>query len=368
MRTFLLKIVFYAFYTAYSTDSFAQTNTLEKELEQKKTVVKQQKETIKELTQEEKMVKTDLQKAQNAVKKMEDSIAKQQLVLNKLQQKATQIMYQLEYLQKQKQKREKHIETLLNALWPLHIKQFQVPHQKDFSLYEEERDYIWVQYIMNTVEEEYQKLAQEETETTLALEKQNNNYIEQENVSKGLEKQLNALLVLSVDYNKKLNAIQKNRKTAEQELQGILNIIIGIQDKLEDKKNVGKITAKTKGFLPSPVQGAIKVHYAPFKSPPVKGIGFATADNISVSAIADGKVVHNDILRGFGKVVIVAHGGSYYSLYAFLSSSPLEVNSNIQQGSKIGNVGFYPEVNGSGLYFELRKNEKTVDPKQWIKK
>ena len=82
--------------------------------------------------------------------------------------------------------------------------------------------------------------------------------------------------------------------------------------------------------------------------------------------MAGGKVVHNDVLRGFGTVLILQHGDDYYSLYAFLGNSPLQVGQDVAGRQQLGTVGYYPAIRGPGLYFELRFKQKAINPEQWL--
>jgi septal ring factor EnvC (AmiA/AmiB activator) len=63
--------------------------------------------------------------------------------------------------------------------------------------------------------------------------------------------------------------------------------------------------------------------------------------------------------RGFGQLVILKHDASYHSVIAGLGSVNVAVGDKLSQGEPIGAIANSPEA---GLYFELRKNGKPVDP------
>lgn len=346
--------------------NFSFANTLEKQLKEQKDIANIQKAKIKELTDAEKKVRSDLQSTEKSMKGLESEIAKQQVTLARLQQREKQIAYHIDFLKKQQKKREEHIASLLNTLWPMERKQYS--EEEEDSIYKEERASIWIQYIMQSIEAEYTALETEKKQTELALEAQRNNAAQQKQAIATLNNQLQTLLGVTLEYRKKIQEIREVKQSAEEELKEIVKIIVSIENKLQEKLNVGKITASTQGKLPKPVVGNITLQYNPKASPPVRGVGFSTAKGAQVKAVADGTIVHNDILRGFGKVVIVAHGNLYYSVYAFLSSAPVAVNKSVKQGDVLGTTGFYPAVNSDGLYFELRKNETTINPTLWFRK
>ena len=121
-----------------------------------------------------------------------------------------------------------------------------------------------------------------------------------------------------------------------------------------------------KGKTPWPAKGKVVVRYAPNASPPVRGIGLSLAANAEVRAVAWGKVVHSDVLRGLGYVVVLMHPKQYYTVYAHLSGSPYKVGQEVKQGAVLGRAGHYPPAGGPGIYFELRSHEKAVNPETWL--
>ncbi|MDE7469225.1 MAG: hypothetical protein K2M30_02940, partial [Desulfovibrionaceae bacterium] len=181
------------------SSSFA--TTLEKELKEKKDIANIQKAKIKELTEAEKKIRSDLQSTEKSMKVLESEIAKQQQVLTRLQQREKQISYHIEFLKKQQKKREETIATLLNTLWPIKLKQYSIEDDDStLSIYTEERIYIWIQYIMQSIEAEYKALETEKKQTELALEAQRNNSAEQKKAIATLNNQLQTFLGVTLDY------------------------------------------------------------------------------------------------------------------------------------------------------------------------
>ncbi len=121
-----------------------------------------------------------------------------------------------------------------------------------------------------------------------------------------------------------------------------------------------------KGSLPWPARGKVVARYAPHATPPVRGLGLKLPPDAPVQAMSWGKVVHNDTLRGFGKVIILFHGQDYYTLYAFLEQSNVRVGQDVEKDEIIGYAGYYPKAQGPGLYFELRFHKKALNPNEWL--
>ncbi|WP_144302933.1 murein hydrolase activator EnvC family protein [Oceanidesulfovibrio indonesiensis] len=132
---------------------------------------------------------------------------------------------------------------------------------------------------------------------------------------------------------------------------------------LSGRKAIGGL----KGKLPWPVErGNLRLSFKENADPPHRGLGLSVFEREQVHAVAWGKVVHSDTLRGYGKVVILVHGEEYFSLYAYLAETSVEVGEEVDSGQVIGRAGYFPELKGPGLYFELRFHQKAINPKAWL--
>ena len=127
--------------------------------------------------------------------------------------------------------------------------------------------------------------------------------------------------------------------------------------------------AALKGRLHLPVRGNIANRYgAPRAESGAiwKGLFIRTAEGSEVKAIAPGRVVFADWLRGFGNLLIIDHGNAFLSVYGNNQSLFRQVGDVVKSGDSIatvGNSGGNPE---SGLYFELRQQGQAVDPLKWV--
>jgi murein hydrolase activator len=97
-----------------------------------------------------------------------------------------------------------------------------------------------------------------------------------------------------------------------------------------------------------------------------KGVFIKAESGQSVRAVADGRVVFADWLRGFGNLLILDHGDGYMSLYGNNESLLKSVGENTQAGENIASVGSTGGALESGVYFELRHEGKPFDPMKWI--
>lgn len=123
-----------------------------------------------------------------------------------------------------------------------------------------------------------------------------------------------------------------------------------------------------KGRLRLPVKGTIAGR---FGSPRAeggttwKGIFIRAGEGTEVHAVAPGRVVFSDWLRGFGNLMIVDHGDGFLSVYGNNESLLRQAGEIVKGGeavATVGNSGGNPE---SGLYFELRHQGQAFDPLKW---
>ena len=129
--------------------------------------------------------------------------------------------------------------------------------------------------------------------------------------------------------------------------------------------------ARLKGRLPLPAQGAITAHFgAPRHVGQLKwqGIVINAADGADVQAVAAGRVVFADWLRGFGLLIILDHGDGYMSLYGYNQDLRKNVGDAVKAGETIATVGNNGSHNQSGLYFEIRRQGSPVNPLHWCKR
>ena len=85
-----------------------------------------------------------------------------------------------------------------------------------------------------------------------------------------------------------------------------------------------------------------------------------------VRAVYHGRVVFADWLAGMGLLVIVDHGEGYMTLYGYNETILKTTGDWVAPGDAIATVGESGGQSQAGLYFELRKGTRPVNPRQWI--
>lgn len=128
-----------------------------------------------------------------------------------------------------------------------------------------------------------------------------------------------------------------------------------------------------RGRLPLPAKGAIVSHFGKHKHPQFNsftfynGISIAAPLNSDIKSVYDGEVLFADRFKGYGNMVIIDHGGGYFSLYAHASTLLKKVGAKVHQNEVVAQVGDSDSSTGTQLYFEIRYQGKPVDPGPWLK-
>jgi septal ring factor EnvC (AmiA/AmiB activator) len=96
------------------------------------------------------------------------------------------------------------------------------------------------------------------------------------------------------------------------------------------------------------------------------GIDIDVPEGTNVLAVYGGHVLYTGWFRGYGNLIIVDHGGEYYTLYAHVAEIKIKEGDEVKQGQPIGTVGDTGSLQGPRLYFEVRHEGRPQDPAQWL--
>lgn len=161
----------------------------------------------------------------------------------------------------------------------------------------------------------------------------------------------------------RLQELERNRQDLEALIERLADVLADIPPDLGNRVGV----EKQKGRLPMPVQGPVKHAYGQSRGGVLNWQGWliGAKAGTEVAAIAYGRVAFADWLRGYGLLIIVDHGQGYMSLYGYNESLLHDAGAWVEPGDPISIVGTNPG-NEQGLYFELRKGGKAIDPAGWL--
>ena len=117
------------------------------------------------------------------------------------------------------------------------------------------------------------------------------------------------------------------------------------------------VLANLPGSLPWPPAGAVHSYGT--------GVLIKAPGGSEVHAVAKGRVVFANFLRGYGMLVILDHGGGWMSMYGNNEALLHRVGDTLEAGEAVGTAMAPTGVN-TGAYFELRHGNKPVDPRSWL--
>ncbi|HET8692301.1 MAG TPA: peptidoglycan DD-metalloendopeptidase family protein [Steroidobacteraceae bacterium] len=131
----------------------------------------------------------------------------------------------------------------------------------------------------------------------------------------------------------------------------------------------GQAFAKVRGKLSWPVAGKLTARFGQARGGGLtwNGVVIDAARGSPVKAIYDGRIAYADWLPGMGLLIIVDHGG-YMSLYAHNEQLNKAAGDAVQAGEQIATVGDSGGRSQPGLYLEIRRGAKPVDPVPWFRR
>jgi septal ring factor EnvC (AmiA/AmiB activator) len=180
---------------------------------------------------------------------------------------------------------------------------------------------------------------------------------------------------------KKIRNEKKTYRAAVEELEKASRELQSLIDRLQRE-----IAGKKKHFIPEdakrfealkgkllfPLSGKIISYYGNHTDPQLntvifqKGIEISAKQGQEVRAIYEGTVLYADWFKGYGNIIIIDHGGSYYSLSAHVSKFFKSVGERVEAGEVIALAGDTGSLKGNCLYFELRYHGKPLNPLKWL--
>jgi septal ring factor EnvC (AmiA/AmiB activator) len=146
----------------------------------------------------------------------------------------------------------------------------------------------------------------------------------------------------------------------EARLAGFLAALAG------ERSLAGEPMQQYAGVLDRPVVGSVLRGFGPRLDPrygtrvPHNGQEYLTLGRAEVRPVYPGTVLFAEPLEGYGLTVVVHHPGRVFSLYSGLEESRVDRGDVVSLSSVLGS-------SSGRLYFEIRVENKPVDPEAWLR-
>lgn len=367
--------------------------------------IKEQEIRLAEQKKERTQLVSDLKQQETEIAKLLASIEKNSATLNKLNKEISQLIKQIDDLNiKQQQQRRalaKQLETAFKLGKNTGFELIFASEQSERN----ERLITYFGYINDAREQHINALRETQlqlNEKKLALQKkqvsQQTLQTKQKQEQVGLEKnrQDRKKTITSLESSMQVNqqklaqlheneaklqakiaeAERESRRIAEEEARQAKKIQAKQKNNnytlsLEERALMARVSGigKPKRQFNWPVSGSVLHRFGESLQGELywKGMVINAKDGTQVNAITDGRVILASWLQGYGFVVAIDHGKGDMSLYGYNQRVLVAVGDKIYSGQPIALVGSSGGQNSSGLYFEIRRDGKALNPSGWLK-
>lgn len=324
----------------------------------------QKKRELSRLTRKERKLYGSLAELEDEIEAMKKKLDAQQQKLDSIKKEEARVQEDYFQLKKEQDKTRERLTVLMQSLWPLHLKSLNAKLQGLSNWGSLNRRFSWLSTLYSRARDEMRRMAEQASRLSANLAEQDRLRRETEDQIASIEQTKDELLAKKLSMLSRIKKVRSLKLSKEEEVDSILSAIHDLNYQL--KNLINRRISAHKGYLPWPAKGPVVASFNPHSTPPRRGLGMKLPEKTPVRSVFWGKVVHNDVLRGFGQVVILYHGQDYYSLYAYLADSRVRMGQEVEKDEIIGRAGFYPKADASGLYFELRFHQKPINPSVWL--
>ncbi len=168
-------------------------------------------------------------------------------------------------------------------------------------------------------------------------------------------------------------ADQRLRQLAEDEarLETMLDELRDALADLPEGELIRRPFAEQRGSLRWPAEGEVLARFgssAGRMDGAWQGVLLGVDKGAPVNAVAHGRVVFANWLRGYGLLLIIDHGDGYMTLYGHNDSLYRDVGDWVEAGEAIAAAGTSGGREHPGLYFELRAEGRPQNPLTWLRR
>jgi murein DD-endopeptidase MepM/ murein hydrolase activator NlpD len=147
----------------------------------------------------------------------------------------------------------------------------------------------------------------------------------------------------------------------------VLKVEVIIEDVVAEPGEKTKVAYKKLDFI-WPVEGKISDVFEGAESKRHQGIDISSPLGMPIKASNAGTVIYsNNTIKGYGNLIIVRHSEEFVTIYAHNQVNLIEEGMWVEKGQIIGKVGQTGRATGPHLHFEIRRNNKALDPLFFLK-
>jgi murein DD-endopeptidase MepM/ murein hydrolase activator NlpD len=125
---------------------------------------------------------------------------------------------------------------------------------------------------------------------------------------------------------------------------------------------------KSGKFLwPVPATTRISSNFGRRWGRPHTGIDIPAKLGKDIIAAENGIVSFSGRMSGYGRIIVLKHGGNLSSVYAHNNENLVKKGQKVYRGQLIGKIGRSGKATGDHLHFEIRRNDKAINPIAYIR-
>ncbi|MBI5239671.1 MAG: peptidoglycan DD-metalloendopeptidase family protein [Elusimicrobia bacterium] len=169
----------------------------------------------------------------------------------------------------------------------------------------------------------------------------------------------------------RVEAAQKRARELEETKIALAQLLARLGAAARDARQGPAALELPRHSLPWPVEGVVAKPFGRQRNPELntwvirQGVTLSAPAGAGVAAVGAGRVIYSGVFRSYGQVVILDHGGGFFSIYGELGEILKPKGSSVATGEVLGRV-----AGGAGkgpVYLELRRGTEALDPLDWLR-
>lgn len=356
--------------------AFAQETSIKEQSKQLSSVRKtiKQKQLEKDrLMLQEKVFKRELKSLNDAIEENRKNLAK---ISNEIKVAEANLGKASKEHSRAFEKQMTWNQAMLDEIELFNKMTFEISYEKDPVEYKIRQEAL--RYKKENFDQEEKRLSASESdikkwkkarETLMSLIRKENRLADER---KRLINEKNKLLKNTSGRRAKAEAEIKALNESAKALQTLISKITAANKQKQAQPTVIRTpvsASKRKKSLPWPLEGKVIVKFGKSKHPELdtyvisNGIKVKAPDGSRVKSIDAGIVVFAGEFRSYGKVVIIDHRDSSFSVYGQLDQILVKEDQKVLRGTVLANLG---KGENSVLYFEIRQDNVPDNPLLWL--